>query len=210
MWESFHTDAWGNLIVGIDTDKRDTMYFTRTGIKNESIWGLSPFAYGVAPISRLLESIGLFCKRTLPKRLYSANETYNFKEPTNHSPPIGSWVMSHVRVISKDTWGNLIAGVDEDKRTGMSSVLHRYMSHGMSSESSHIDTWVMSRVWESFHIDTWGNLVVGIDTDKRDTMYFTRTGIKNESIWELSPFAYGVAPISRLLESIGLFCKRTL
>jgi len=34
----------------------------------------------VATISRLLKIIGLFCKRTLQKRLYSAKETYNFKE----------------------------------------------------------------------------------------------------------------------------------
>jgi len=43
--------------------------------------------YGVATISRLLEIIGLFCKRALKKRLYSAKETYNFKEPTNRSHP---------------------------------------------------------------------------------------------------------------------------
>ena len=34
--------------------------------------------YGVATISRLLKMIGLFCKRALQKRLYSAKETYNF------------------------------------------------------------------------------------------------------------------------------------
>jgi len=43
--------------------------------------------------------IGLFCKRDLYKRRYSATETHAFKEPTNHSQPIitswygreGSW-----------------------------------------------------------------------------------------------------------------------
>jgi len=44
--------------------------------------------YGVATISRLLKFIGLFCKRALWKRRYSAKETYNFKEPTNRSHPI--------------------------------------------------------------------------------------------------------------------------
>jgi len=38
--------------------------------------------YGAATISRLHTIIGLFCKRALQKRLYSAKETYNFKEPT--------------------------------------------------------------------------------------------------------------------------------
>jgi len=42
----------------------------------------------VVSIGRLLKIIGLFYKRALSKRRYSANETYNFKEPTNHSHPI--------------------------------------------------------------------------------------------------------------------------
>ena len=39
--------------------------------------------------SRLLKITGPFCKRALSKRLYSAKETYDFKEPTNHSHLIG-------------------------------------------------------------------------------------------------------------------------
>jgi len=39
--------------------------------------------YGVATIIRLLKIIGLFCKRALTKRLYSAKETSDLKEPTN-------------------------------------------------------------------------------------------------------------------------------
>jgi len=50
-------------------------------------------AYGVATISRLLKIIGLFCKRALQKRRYSAKETYNFKEPATRGHPI--WI-SHV------------------------------------------------------------------------------------------------------------------
>jgi len=42
----------------------------------------------VATISRLLKIVGLFCKRALQNRLYSAKDTYNFKEPTNRSHPI--------------------------------------------------------------------------------------------------------------------------
>jgi hypothetical protein len=44
--------------------------------------------YGVAATSRLLKIIGLFCKRALLKRRYSAKETYSFKEHTNRSHPI--------------------------------------------------------------------------------------------------------------------------
>jgi len=36
-----------------------------------------------ATISRLLKITGLFCKRDLEKKRYSAKETYNLKEPTN-------------------------------------------------------------------------------------------------------------------------------
>ena len=35
--------------------------------------------------------IGLFCKRALSQRVYSAKETYNFEEPTNRSHPILQW-----------------------------------------------------------------------------------------------------------------------
>ena len=44
--------------------------------------------YGVATICRLLKIIGLFCKRALQKRRYSAKETSSFNEPTNRSHPI--------------------------------------------------------------------------------------------------------------------------
>jgi len=49
------------------------------------------YVYGVATISRLLRIIGLFCKRALEKRRYSAKETHNFKEPTNRSHPIAGY-----------------------------------------------------------------------------------------------------------------------
>ena len=42
----------------------------------------------MALVSRIDTMTGLFCKRTLKKRLYSVTETYNFKEPTNRSHPI--------------------------------------------------------------------------------------------------------------------------
>jgi len=44
--------------------------------------------YEVATMNRLHEIIGLFCKRALSKRLYSAKETYNLKEPINRSHPM--------------------------------------------------------------------------------------------------------------------------
>jgi len=59
--------------------------------------------YGVATISRLLKSIGLFCKRALWNRLYSAKETYNFKEPTNHSHPLHNLIDLWCRITLQET-----------------------------------------------------------------------------------------------------------
>jgi len=41
-----------------------------------------------ASVSRIDKIIGLFCKRALQKRLYSAKGTYNFIDPTDCSHPI--------------------------------------------------------------------------------------------------------------------------
>jgi len=45
-------------------------------------------AISVATISRLFEMIGLFCRISPLFQGSFAKETYNFKEPTNHSHPI--------------------------------------------------------------------------------------------------------------------------
>jgi len=42
----------------------------------------------VALASRIDKIIGLFCKRALLKRRYSAKDTYDFIDPTDHSHPI--------------------------------------------------------------------------------------------------------------------------
>jgi len=57
-------------------------------ISNQSSELCQVAQYGVATISRLFEITDLCCKRALLKRLYSAKETYNFKEPTDRSHPI--------------------------------------------------------------------------------------------------------------------------
>jgi len=49
---------------------------------------LKNLGYGVALVSRLLKNTGLFCKRALYKKGYSAKETYTFKEPADRSHPI--------------------------------------------------------------------------------------------------------------------------
>jgi len=48
----------------------------------------SSWFYGVASVSRIDKIVGLFCKRALLKRRYSAKETFNFIDPTDRSHPI--------------------------------------------------------------------------------------------------------------------------
>ena len=57
-------------------------------------------------MSRLLEIIGLFCKRALQKRRYSAKETYNLKEPTDRSHPVARYraIQYHYRYIAAVLW----------------------------------------------------------------------------------------------------------
>jgi len=72
--------------------------------ESEGAWEMR---YGEATISRLLRIIGLFCKRALEKKRYSAKETYNFKEPTNRSYPIVHHLSACVRVQERDGGGRV-------------------------------------------------------------------------------------------------------
>jgi len=62
----------------------------------------------VALVSRIDKIIGLFCKRALLKRQYSAKETYNFVDPTDRSHPISIYlredVMKKTYTSAKETY----------------------------------------------------------------------------------------------------------
>ena len=60
----------------------------------------SVVCYGVVSISRLLNIVGLFSKRALWKRRYSAKETYNCREPTNRSHPIFLYIWLNTRLYA--------------------------------------------------------------------------------------------------------------
>ena len=64
------------------------MYVRMSHVTCIPVWWMCAADCGVATVSRPLKIIGLFCKRALDKRLYSAKETYNFKEPTSRSHSI--------------------------------------------------------------------------------------------------------------------------
>jgi len=57
----------------------------------------------VASVSRIDKMIGLFCKRDLQKRQYSAKETNNLIDPTHHSHPIVHLVT--VENLLRSSWG---------------------------------------------------------------------------------------------------------
>ena len=60
--------------------------------------------YAVATISRLPKNMGLFCKRALSKRLYSAKETYIVERRAyahmNISPTAYMYIMSYANISS--------------------------------------------------------------------------------------------------------------
>jgi len=100
------------LIVGLFYGKgplkvRHPMHFCHPRLwiprPSKSTWFLASGHYGVATISRLLKILGLFCKRALQKRRYSAKATYDLKEPTNRSHPISVTGIYSVTHSESDT-----------------------------------------------------------------------------------------------------------
>ena len=53
--------------------------YTYINVVDAYMFSFTVIAYGVAMTSRLLKIIGLFCKRALYKRPYSAKETYHLR-----------------------------------------------------------------------------------------------------------------------------------
>jgi len=89
LWHMTYYIMWHMtyLYVRHDTNESWHMtYYAQYTLRSDTY--ATHYTYGVASIRRLLKMIGLFCKRALQKRLYSAKETYNFMEPTNRSHPI--------------------------------------------------------------------------------------------------------------------------
>jgi len=60
----------------------------REGYRSGIYIGTFSMSILVGMISRLFKIVGLLCKRALSKRLHSAEETQNLKEPDNRSHPI--------------------------------------------------------------------------------------------------------------------------
>jgi len=89
----------------------------------------------VASTSRLLKIIGLFCKRALQTRRYSAKETHNCKEPTNRSHPLHHMsmrIISHVSVNHRELFRISILIISHV------IVNHRYDSHVNVNHCCHI------------------------------------------------------------------------
>jgi len=95
IWQMSHVTHVMNrvthFISQITQDVSHSTHVTHTQVQD----------YGGASISGLLKSVGLFCTRALLKRLYSAKETYNFKEPTNRSHPIAKFELLTLALSSE-------------------------------------------------------------------------------------------------------------
>ena len=63
--------------------------------ESETLFALAIVHYGVPSVSRINSITGLFCKRALKKRLYSAEETYSFIAHTNRSHPISALALAN-------------------------------------------------------------------------------------------------------------------
>ena len=132
----------------------------------------------MATIRRLLKIIGLFCKRALLKRRYSAKETYDFEEPTTRSHPLVLVERVHVNtdVIERIYFKIHIATLKQAKKRRRKSqvavLVERMHINTDHSERIHMKT---DRI-EAIHIKT--ELVEGIhiNTDLIDGMHGT-TGL---------------------------------
>jgi len=76
--------------------------------------------YGVATISRLLEFIGLFCKKALYKRLYSTKETYNLRSLLIVATP-------YLRPQLHGTWIHVYTHTYQYIESGMCAYVYVYL-----------------------------------------------------------------------------------
>jgi len=85
------------LNIGHFCRKGATMIRDRVSLRHPVSW------HGVALASRIDKIIGLFCRRALYKRRYSAKETCNLIDPTDYSHPISCFpklqIIYHKRAI---------------------------------------------------------------------------------------------------------------
>jgi len=96
MWlDSFMRETWLMPICDMTCAKESSVPKEQLAYEcaMSNIWRghvihMKASSYGVPTISRHHKNIGLFCKTSLQKRLYSAKETYDVKEPTNRSYPV--------------------------------------------------------------------------------------------------------------------------
>jgi len=167
LWIKFiEVCRWGTHIVSKETcitEKRPVR--VKRDLKEELM------CYGVAYVSRIDKMIGLFCKRTLWKKQYSAKETYNFVDPTNRSHPI----VLHCHVL---------------------------MCYGVAT---------ISRLLQIIGLFCKRTLWKRRYSAKETCNFKEPTNRSHPIVLHCHVLmCYVVATISKLLQIMGLFCKRTL
>jgi len=81
--------------------------------------------------------IGLFCKRALWKRQYSAKETYNWIGPTNYSHPIFVTWLTHERIARG--------------RVCVCVCVHTWKSHVTHDDAFICVTWLIIQMCDTTH-----------------------------------------------------------
>jgi len=132
---------------------------------------------GVASLKLYLKIIGLFCKRELIKRQYSAKETYNFKEPTNRSHPIVVFHISkshtahihespHAKVIHTCAHNYTHPQSFSSARTHTLTQIHTHThthanAHTRIHKSTHSHAHTHTHIWRSVLqcVAVWGSVL---------------------------------------------------
>jgi len=151
--------------------------------------------YGVATISRLLKIIGLFCKRALSKRLYSAKATCNFKDPTHCSHSIASF--DHLlqwlsRVIStkqrkKERKNASLAAHSVSVVKGR---LFRHRDGGTSGKTLNLNT---GRIWKPARQQK-------LQPHRRCVGALTRTVDCSRQRWHCNTLQHAATPLTRTVD----------
>ena len=112
-------------------------------------------SYGVATISRLLKIMGLFCR--IESLLYGsfAKETYSFKEPTNRSNPIHTWLLirntTHMCLYRRiHIWCD--SYICDSNRTWLDSFIWPNLFFGRQHVSSHMTLQIWLFTYDSSHM----------------------------------------------------------
>jgi len=171
--------------------------------------------------------IGLFCRISSLLQGSFAKETYHFKEPTNRSHPISLFLIPHCGILGVHMITHVCVSHSQIYTCALFLIprlpvcepcVYVWMCE---REGDHECTYecVSARETMCIRMNVWRREFVNAreswdDKYTRAPSFWyrgaTRTACVSMCTRMNTAMRYGVAMISRLLKSIGLFCKRAL